>query len=88
MLIDEQNIVLETGVQMWLETELDHDWIVVTIDVRVYSVEALEKLPDQGGKSSRKWDTLSNVIIHSNVALVSQLLPILLGNICSLSILL
>ena len=56
MLINEQNIVLETCIEVWLETELDDDRIVMAIDMRIYSVEALEELTNQSGKCLWKRD--------------------------------
>ena len=38
MLINEEHIVLEAGVQMRLETQLDDDWVVVAVDVGVDAV--------------------------------------------------
>jgi len=46
MLIDEQDVVLEAGVKMWLETQVDDNRVVVTVNVGVDSIEALENLPD------------------------------------------
>lgn len=47
MLVDEENVVLEAGVQMRLEAQVDDDWIVVTVDVSVDTVEAFEHLPEE-----------------------------------------
>jgi len=57
MLIDEQHVVLEACVQMGFQTQLDDDRVVVTVDVGVDTVEALEDLADEGGECFRKWDT-------------------------------
>jgi hypothetical protein len=57
MLIDEQDIVLEAGIEMWLETQVDDDGIVVTVDVGVYSIQALENLPDCLIETLGEWDT-------------------------------
>lgn len=53
MLINEQDIVLETGIEMRLETQLDDDVVVVAVDVRVHAVQALEHVADQSGE--RLW---------------------------------
>ena len=48
MLVNEQDIMLEAGVEVWLETKMNDDWVVVTVDVGVDSVEPLEDLLDEG----------------------------------------
>lgn len=48
MLIHEEDIVLEAGVEVRLEAELDDDWIVVAVDVGVDAVEALEHCAEEG----------------------------------------
>jgi hypothetical protein len=47
VLINEQNVVLEAGVQMGLESEVDDDWIVVAVDVGVDTVHTLKHLKDE-----------------------------------------
>jgi hypothetical protein len=44
MLINEEDIVLEAGVEMWFEAQMDDDGVVVAVDVGVNAVEALEDL--------------------------------------------
>ena len=44
MLVNEQNIVLEAGVEMGLETKVNYDWVVVAINVCIDTVETLEDL--------------------------------------------
>lgn len=56
VLIDEQNIVLETGVQVRFETQVHNDLIVVTIDVRVDSVKPFEKLSYRAWEMLWEWD--------------------------------
>lgn len=51
MLIDEQHIVLKTGVKMGLQAKLDYDRIVVAVDVGVNAVEALEHVADERRES-------------------------------------
>src|SRR5271169_2755382 len=50
MLIHKENIVLEARIQVWLEPQMDHDVVVMAIDVGIDTVEALEKLADGGGE--------------------------------------
>ena len=44
MLVDEQHVLLEAGVQVRLKAELADDRVVVAVDVRVDAVHALEDL--------------------------------------------
>jgi len=46
MLVDKQNVVLEARVQMGLETQVDDNGVVVAVNVRVHSVQALEDLTE------------------------------------------
>lgn len=57
MLIYEQNVVLEAGVEMWLETQVDNDRVVVAVDVRIDAIEALEDLADGLPKVLGEWNT-------------------------------
>lgn len=47
MFVDEQDVVLEARVQVWFETELDNDRIVVAVDMGIDAVEAFEELPEK-----------------------------------------
>lgn len=47
MLVNEQHIVLETRVEMRFETQLDDDGIVMAVDMRIDTVEALEHVADE-----------------------------------------
>lgn len=44
VLIDEQDVLLEAGVEVRLKTQFTNDWVVVAVDVGVDSVHALENL--------------------------------------------
>ena len=46
--------MLEAGVEMWFQAQLDNDWVVVAVDVGVDSVKALEDLTYQGWECLRK----------------------------------
>jgi len=59
MLVNEQDVVLEAGIKMWLQPEVDNYWVVVAIDVRVDSVESLEELANEGREGLREGDTNS-----------------------------
>lgn len=50
MLIDEQNIMLEAGVQMRFETEVHHDGVVVAVNMGVDTVQTLEDLAEKTGE--------------------------------------
>jgi hypothetical protein len=46
MLIDEEDVVLEACIEMWLEAQLHDDGVVVAVDVGVDAVQAFEDLLD------------------------------------------
>lgn len=54
MLVDEEHILLEAGVEVGLEAELTDDGVVVAVDVGVDAVHALEDLADEGGEGLRE----------------------------------
>ena len=57
MLIDEEHIMLEAGVEMRFQAQLDNDGVVVTVDVGIDTVETLEDLADQRGEGFGEGDT-------------------------------
>jgi len=50
MLVYEQHIVLEAGVEMRLQAQLDDDGVVVAVDMCVDAVQTLEHVPDERWK--------------------------------------
>lgn len=50
MLVDEEHVLLEAGVEVGFEAELSDDGVVVAVNVGVDAVHALEDLADQGGE--------------------------------------
>ena len=50
MLVDEQNVVFEAGVQVGFQAEMHHHGIVVTVDVRIHPVHTLVDLSHQTGE--------------------------------------
>jgi hypothetical protein len=42
--INEQNIMFEACIQMWLKAKMNYDRIVVAVDVSVDTVQSLEEL--------------------------------------------
>jgi hypothetical protein len=54
VLIDEQDVVLETCIQVSLQAQFADDWVVVAIDMSVYTIHALENLSDHAGKRLRE----------------------------------
>lgn len=44
MFINEEDVMLEACIQMRLQTKLNNDWVMVTVDVGVYSIESFEEL--------------------------------------------
>lgn len=59
MFIDKQDVVLEAGIQMWLEAEVHHDRVVMAVDMGVDTVQALEDLTKKTGECLGKGDTYS-----------------------------
>lgn len=57
MLVDEEDVLLEGGVEVRLEAELADDGVVVAVDVGVDAVHALEDLADEGGEGLGEGDT-------------------------------
>jgi hypothetical protein len=57
MLVNEQNVVLEACVQMWLEPQLNDDRVVVAVDVGVDTVETLEHVANERRECLREWNT-------------------------------
>jgi hypothetical protein len=47
VLIDKQDVVFEAGVQVWLETKVYHNRVVMAVDVGVDSVQTLEDLAEE-----------------------------------------
>jgi hypothetical protein len=60
MLIDEENIVLEAGIEMRFKPQLDDDGVVVAVDVGVDAVEALEHVADEGWEGLGEGDALGS----------------------------
>ena len=50
MFVYEKHVMLEARVKMRLESKMDHDRVVVTVDVRVDAVETLEDLANGGSE--------------------------------------
>ena len=70
MLINEKHIMLKARVEVWFQTKLDNDRIVVTVDMSVDAVEAFEDLPDQGRESFREgnaWYGIVSTCTHEQV---------------------
>lgn len=56
VLVNEEHVLLEAGVEMGLEAELPDDGVVMAVDVGVDSVHALEDLADEGWVCLGEWD--------------------------------
>ena len=54
MLIDEEHVLLEAGVQMRLQAKLPDDRVVVAVYMGVDSVHALEDLSNKGREGLRE----------------------------------
>ena len=46
VLIDEQDVVFEAGVEMRFQTQMHNDGVVMAVNVCVHPVKTLENLPD------------------------------------------
>ena len=57
VLLNEQDIVLETRIHVWFQPQLDHHRMVVAIDVCIHPVQPFEHLSDQRWERFRKWHT-------------------------------
>lgn len=92
VLVNEEHIVLEAGIQMRFQAQLNDDRVMVAVDVRVDTIEALEDLADE----SREGFWESNACNLALAYFVSIRMrgwevgnsPIRLGNMDSLSTLL
>ena len=56
VLIDEQNVVLETGVEMRLKTKLTYDGVMVAVDMCIHAIHPLENLANHTGERFGKWN--------------------------------
>ena len=56
MLVDEEDIMFEACVEMWFKSKLHDDWVVMAVDVRIYSVQALEDLTYKRGEGFGEWN--------------------------------
>jgi hypothetical protein len=56
MLVYEQDVVLEAGVEMGFKSEVDDDRIVVAVDVCIDTIESLEHLLKKRSEAARERD--------------------------------
>lgn len=56
MLINEEDVLLEAGVQVGFQAELSDDWVMVAVDVRVDTVHALEDLAHKSWERLGEWN--------------------------------
>lgn len=54
MLVDEQDIMLEARIKMWLQTKLYHDLIVMAINVGINPIQPFVDLSHESGERLRK----------------------------------
>jgi len=57
MLVDEEHIMFEAGVEMWFKPKLHNHRIVVAVYVSIHPVQTLEELLYEGWKGFREWHT-------------------------------
>jgi len=87
VLIDEEDVMLEAGVEVCFEAKFADNWVVVAIDVGVNTVHSLENLADHAWERLRERDTYRALAVLIEAG-ITTCLPILLGNTASLSMLL
>jgi hypothetical protein len=56
VLVDEEDVMLEAGVEMRLKAKLSDYWVVMAVDMGVNSVHSLKNLPNHAGEGFRKLD--------------------------------
>jgi hypothetical protein len=56
MFIDEQDVMLEAGVEMGLEAEVYYYRVMMAVDVGVDTIQTLEDLTEEIGESLGEWD--------------------------------
>jgi len=47
MLVYEQDVVLEARIEMWFQSQLKHDWVVVAVDMSIHTIQPLEHLANE-----------------------------------------
>jgi hypothetical protein len=65
---------------------LNNNRVMMAVNMGVDSIKSFEKLADQGRKGLREWNTCDPRLAKSKESNVGKNIPILLGNIDSLSI--
>ena len=61
MFVNEENVVFEACVQMWLESQLRNYWVMVAVYVGIDSVQPLEELLDQRWECLREGNSWKRV---------------------------
>lgn len=56
MLVNKQHVMLETGVQVRLQAQLHHHRVVMAVNMRIDTVQALEDLSRETGESFGEGD--------------------------------
>jgi hypothetical protein len=56
VLVYEEDVMLEAGVEMCLESELANNRVVVAVYVGIDAIHSLEDLPDHAWEGLREWD--------------------------------
>ena len=57
MLVHEQDVVLEARIEMWFQSQLKHDRVMVAVDMSIHSVQPLEHLADESWEGLRERNT-------------------------------
>jgi hypothetical protein len=56
MLIDEQDIMLEAGVEMGFEAEVYYYRVMMAVDMGIDTIQTLEDLAEETGEGLGEWD--------------------------------
>lgn len=86
MLVYKEHILLEARIEVRLEPEFTDDGIMVTVDVRINTIHALENLAHKRGEGLGERYTFQ-IVSCMRMYQGQHDLPILLGRTCSLSML-
>lgn len=73
MLVYEEDVLLETGVQVRFQAKFSNDGVVMTVNVGIDTVHAFENLAHQGWK--RLWKRYTNATGHDGLVVNTSLDP-------------
>lgn len=78
--------MLEACIEMWLETQVDNDGVMVAVDVRIDTIKTLEDLEDERAEGTwERYTYWSQVSITFTRGGLIAYVPMREGNMFSLS---